>query len=100
MKLKSELYIQELLALLQGLNLQVEDCARILKRERINAQIASFFMPWRANAIWSALAVNAQILTAHVQMVSELRQKILLSEGVDDDMLPITLEEIFQIKNN
>lgn len=96
MKLKSELYIQELLALLHGLNLQVDDCAKILKRERINAQIISFFMPWRANATWSALAVNAQVLTAHVQMIGELREKILLSEGVDDDMLPVTLQEIFQ----
>lgn len=100
MKLKSELYIQELLALLHGLNRQVDDCAKILKRERINAQIISFLMPWRANATWSALAINAQMLTEHVKMISELRQKILLSEGVDDDMLPITLEEIFQIKNN
>lgn len=95
MKLKDELYVNELLALLHGLNLQVAVCAKILRRERINAQIISFFMPWRANAVWSALAVNAQMLTEHVKMVGELRQKILMSEGVNDDMLPITLEEIF-----
>lgn len=95
MKLKSELYIQELLALLYGLNLQVNDCAKILKRERINAQIISFFMPWRANAAWSALAINAELLTQHVRMVSELREKILLSEGVSSDMKPMTLQQIF-----
>lgn len=98
MKLKSELYIQELLALLHGLNLQVTDCAKILKRERIKAQLVSFFMPWRANLAWGALAINAEVLTKHVQMISELREKILLSEGVDDDMQPVTLEDIFQIK--
>jgi hypothetical protein len=96
MKLKSELYIQELVLLLHGLNLQVTDCTKLLKRERFKAQIASLLMPWQSDAIWMALAVKADILIQHVSAMQELREKIMLSEGMNDDMQPVTLEEIFQ----
>jgi hypothetical protein len=100
MKLKSELYIQELVLLLHGLNLQVADCTKILRRERFKAQIASLLMPWQSDAIWMALAVKADIMMQHVSAMSELREKIMLSEGIDDDMNPVTLEEIFQSQEN
>jgi hypothetical protein len=96
MKLKSELYIQELVILLHGLNLQVAECLKILKQERLKAQIASLLMPWQSDAIWMTLAIKADTLMQHVSAIQELREKILLSEGVDVDMKPVTLEEIFQ----
>lgn len=100
MKLKSELYIKELTILLHGLNSQVADCIRILKRERLKAQITSFLIPWESDAIWTALAVKAEIMIQHVSVIQELREKIMLSEGVDDDMKPVTLEEIFQLRKD
>lgn len=96
MKLKSELYIQELVLLLHGLNLQAIECTNLLKRERLKAQIASFLMPWQSSAIWMALAVKADTLMQHVSAMHELREKIMLSEGMGDNMQPVTLEEIFQ----
>jgi hypothetical protein len=94
MKLKSELYIQELNALLYGVNLQVIECTKILRNERRKTEILAFFMPWKAAQLWGALSINAQIMHRHVMMMDELRQKILLSEGFDADMKPVTLEEI------
>ncbi|MGA1645963.1 MAG: hypothetical protein ACO4AV_13400 [bacterium] len=94
MKLKSELYIQELNALLYGINLQVIECTEILKKERRKTEILAFLMPWKAARLWGALSANAQILHRHVLMMDELRQKIFLSEGFDADMKPVTLEEI------
>lgn len=95
MKIKSEFYIEELVILLHGLNLQVAECVKILKREKLKAQIASALTPWNSDAVWMALAVKADTLSQHVSAMQELREKILLSEGVDSDMLPITLQEIF-----
>jgi hypothetical protein len=96
MKLKSELYIEELCMMLHGLNLQVQDCVNILKREKVKAQIASFLVPWQSDSIWMALAVKADMLAQHVSAIQGLREKIMLSEGVDSDMLPITLEKILE----
>lgn len=86
--------------LLHGLNLHVLECSKILKQERLKAQVASVLMPWESNKIWMALAVKADILMRHMTMLQEVREKILLSEGVNDDMQPVTLEEIFQSQEN
>ena len=94
MKIKSELYIQELGAILHGLNLQAEDCLKTLKRERRKAQIAVFLTPWLSREIWTALAVNADILTKRMNTLSELREKIMQAEGVDDDMKCITFQQM------
>lgn len=99
MKVKSEFYIAELISILHGINLQVSECNKILKKESFNARMISLFMPWKSRSTWSALAVNAQIITNHVKMLSELREKILLSEGVDEDMKSITLNQLFKNKN-
>ncbi len=96
MKVKSEFYIQELVLLLHGINLQVVECTEILKREKFKARTASLLMPWQSQSIWMALAVKADVLMQHVSAMQELREKIMLAEGMDDDMKPVTLEEIFQ----
>jgi hypothetical protein len=94
MKLKSELYIQELNAILYGLNLQVEDCIKMLKREKTKAQIAAFLTPWLSREIWTTLAVKGDILMKHVNTLSELREKIMQAEGIDDDMKCITFQQM------
>lgn len=94
MKLQSELYIQELAMMLHGINLQVNEISRVLRKQRRMARVQSFFMPWRKRVIWTSLAVVADLMMNHVSVLSELREKILKANGTDDDMLPITLEEI------
>ena len=94
MKIKSELYIQELNAILHGLNLQVEDCIKTLKREKTKAQIAAFLTPWLSREIWTTLAVKGDILMKYVNTLSELREKIMQAEGIDDDMKCITFQQM------
>lgn len=94
MKIKSELYLYETMFILEGINLKCEQLFNSLKDERRKAQIASFFAPWASNAIWSTLAIKCDIIIQQMNMLSELREKIMLAEGQDDDMQPITLEQI------
>lgn len=99
MKLKSELYVQELMIMLAGINLQVKECSNVLKRERIKAHVASVLMPWQSKQIWMTLAIKADILMQYCSAMSDLKDKIMQSEGATLDMKPITLEEILQQKN-
>ena len=96
MKVKSEFYISELISILHGINLQVKECSKILKKESFKTRMISLFMPWKSRSAWCALAINAEIVTNHVKMLSELREKILLSEGVDENMKSITLNQLFE----
>jgi hypothetical protein len=94
MKLQSELYLHELNALMQGLFMQMEHCVETLKKEKRRAQVAAFFAPWVSREIYSALAFKADVIMKHVELLSELREKILEAEGFDDDMRAITYKQI------
>lgn len=94
MKLKSELYVYELNTLLLGLHLQAEDCVKKFKREKRKAQIAAFLTPWLSHEIWTALAVKSEALVKHVSLLSELRDKIMQAEGMDDDLGFITFQQM------
>ena len=94
MKLQSELYLHELNALMQGLFMQMEHCVETLRKEKRRAQISVFFAPWVSREIYSALAFKADVIMKHVELLSELRDKILEAEGFDDDMRAITYKEL------
>jgi hypothetical protein len=94
MKLKSELYLQELNLIMYGLTMQLKRCHDELMKEKRNTEIAAFFTPWARRQIWSAFSVNSDICMEYVKSLSELRDKILEAEGFDDDMKSITYAEI------
>lgn len=94
MKLKSELYIAELNMILFGLTLQMQEIVKTMRREQRRAQLSCFFAPWLAREIYTALAVKCEVMMKHVSALSELREKIMQAEGVDDDMRTITFEQI------
>lgn len=94
MKLKSEFYLHELNAVMQGLFMQMNHCLETLKKEKRRAQVAAFFAPWVSREIYSALAFKADVIMKHVELLSELRDKIMSAEGFDDDMRPITFAQM------
>lgn len=94
MKLKSEFYLHELNAVMQCLFMQMNHCLETLKKEKRRAQVAAFFAPWVSREIYSALAFKADVIMKHVELLSELRDKIMLAEGFDDDMRPITFAQM------
>lgn len=96
MKIKSEFYVQELGVLLHGLDLHMREIEKTLRNEKRRAEIASFLIPWEKARIWSTLALKSQVIMQHVQSMSELREKIMLAEGVDEDMRPMTLQQMFE----
>lgn len=96
MKIRSELYLYETMFLLEGLNLKAEQLFNTLKHERQKAQIAAFFAPWASGSIWATVLVKCDIIMQQMNMLSELREKIMLAEGQDDDMQPITLSQIIE----
>ena len=96
MKIRSELYLYETMFLLEGLTLKVEQLYKLLKSERQKAELAAFFAPWAAKSIWTTLAIKCEIIMQQMNMLSELREKIMLAEGQDDDMRPITLSQIIE----
>ena len=96
MKLKSELYIYETMMLLEGINLKAEYLYKLLMSEKRKAQLACFFAPWTAKYVWSAMSIKCDVIMQQMNMLSELRQKIMECEGVDDDMRSITLEQMIE----
>lgn len=94
MKFQSELYLCELNVLMQGLLMQINYCAEMLKKEKRRAQIAAFFAPWASREIYSMLAFKADAIMKHVELLSGLREKIFEAEGFDDDMRTVTYKEI------
>lgn len=94
MKLKSEFYISELNMILLGLTLQMQDIIKIMQREKRKAQVACFFTPWLTREIYTTLAFKCDVLMKHVSSLSELRDKIMQAEGIDENMKTITFEQI------
>ena len=94
MKIKSELYTQELGFILLGLNLQMRDIIKTMKREKRKAVISCIFAPWVYREIWTAYLFKMQALMKYTQDLSDLRDKIMSAEGVDDDMRPVTFAEM------
>ena len=96
MKLRSELYLYETMLMLDGINLKAEQLCNTLRFERKKAFLASIFAPWTARSVWMSLVVKCDIIMQQMNMLSELREKIMLAEGQDDDMQPITLSQIIE----
>lgn len=96
MQIKSELYIYETMLLLEGINLKAQNLYHLLCAEKRKAHIASFFAPWAAGSIWTALLVKSEVIMQQMNALSELREKIMQSEGRDDDMQPITLQQMIE----
>lgn len=94
MKIKSELYTQELGFILLGINLQMRDIIKTMKREKRKAVISCIFAPWVYREIWTAYLFKMQALMKYTQDLSDLRDKIMSAEGVDDDMRPVTFAEM------
>jgi hypothetical protein len=94
MKMQSELYIQELVFILHGINLQVMEANKIFAKHKRKMEIMCLLTPWRKNIIRASFLGFGEAYMAHVSALSELREKALQSHGLDDDMRPITFSEM------
>ena len=100
MKIKSELYLHEIFSMLDGINLKAEKLFNLLKAEKRKAQFACFFAPWTSSVVSEALMIKVDAILKEMNLLSDLREKIMQSEGLDDDMNPVTLEEMLKMQSS
>ena len=81
MKLKSELYIQETMFLLEGIELKAKQLVNTLKTEKTKAQWACFFAPWIAGSVWSMLAIKSEIILQQIDRKSTRLHSSHVSES-------------------
>jgi hypothetical protein len=96
MKLKSELYIYELNLLIHGLAIQMRAIAETLRHKSKIFVIRSIFMPWTIASRSQSILAEAEQALELAKLLSELKDKIMEAEGIDDDMKPVTFREIIE----
>lgn len=96
MKIKSELYTHEIALLYRGIQLQLDQCTKEVSQVRRKARISSILMFWRAGSIYFEAGMKGQIILNLAVQLREIRDKLMESEGVDEDMQPITFEKMLE----
>ena len=96
MKIKSELYTHEIALLYRGIQLQLNECEKEIAKIRKKAQIDSVLMFWRAGFIYFEAATKGQMILKLAIQLRETRDKLMQSEGIDEDMQPITFEKMLE----
>jgi len=99
MKIKSEFYTKEIALLIRGIQLQLDECEKTAAQIKKQAQIFSCFMFWRKDAIWSEALMKSNFILTRVLELREIRDKLMQSEGIDEDMQPITFEKMLEKKH-
>lgn len=69
-----------------------------MKQFKRIAEVCAFCMPWAKDAIWRKAAEEVQTISMGFNLLIEIREKILDSEGCDDDMQVATLRQILNVK--
>lgn len=99
MKIKSEFYTKEIALLVHGIQIQLHECEKRAAQIKKQAQISSCFTFWRKNAIWSEALMKSNFVLTRALELREIRDKLMASEGIDEDMQPITFEKIIYDQN-
>lgn len=96
MKIKSELYTYEIAFLYRGIQLQLNECEKEIAKIRKKAQIDSALMFWRRNFIYFEASIKGHMILKSATKLAEIRDKLMQSEGIDEDMQPITFEKMLE----
>ena len=96
MKIKSEFYTREIALLCHGIQLQLNECEKEIAKIRKKAQIDSVLMFWRAGFIYFEAATKGQMILKLAIQLRETLDKLMQSEGIDEDMQPITFEKMLE----
>ncbi len=98
MKINSEFYVGELRALILCIDGTLVDGIKRMKQLKRIAEVCAFLMPWAKEAIWRKTAEEVQTISMGFNLLIEMREKILDSEGCDEDMQPATLRQMLNVK--
>lgn len=97
-----ELYIGEIMLLIAALDLQQAHVTKTYFRRMKWYRVRYFFFFWKREELANEMLVESNSVLQMLNGAKELRDKLLDSQGVDDDMQPISLKDLIakQATNN
>jgi hypothetical protein len=97
MKIKSEFYLEELLHLMRGINLQIEENERTVQRAGKRHAMLTTLMPWRKLELDQKLWDNVNESIRLTVVLTDASDKIMESVGRDEDGNFISLQEMISL---
>lgn len=94
MKIQSEFYLEELLCIMRGINLQIEENGRSIVRANRMHTILSFLTPWNKRKLDENLFSLAMESIRLTGVLSNTQAKIMESQGRDEDGNFVSLDEM------
>jgi len=91
-----ELYVGDVLAIIEALDKRARSVAEETVGLSKTVKRKMFFQFWRRDYLREFLLAKSNMALAHLHHLREIREKMMQSTGVDDDMRPITLEQILK----
>jgi len=91
-----ELYVGDVLAIIEALEKRARSVAEETVGLSKTVKRKMFFQFWRRDYLREFLLSKSNMALAHLHHLREIREKMMQSTGVDDDMRPITLEQILK----
>jgi hypothetical protein len=94
-----ELYVADILVVIEAIDFAADSLTRsyLAKSKAYRRKcFFNFFRPSRRNALARELLSDANFALGRLGHLRSVREKLLQSTGVDEDMRPITLEEILK----
>jgi len=94
MKIQSEFYLEELLCIMRGINLQIEENGRGVVRANRMHTILSFLTPWNKRRLDENLFNLAMESIRLTGVLSNTQAKIMESQGRDEYGNFVSLDEM------
>lgn len=91
-----ELYVGDILVAVEAIDFAAHCLTKSFLAKSKALKRRSFFMPWKKNALSNELLASGNFAIARLGHLQSIREKLMQSTGVDEDMRPITLEEILK----
>ena len=95
-----EVYVGELMLMIAALDFQQAKVAKTYWRRMRGFRIAIFCQPWRRSTLLQEMLAESKAVLEMFNAAQELRDKLLDSQGFDDDMQPATLKDIIAKRAN
>lgn len=97
MKIPSEFYLEELLCIMRGINLQIEENTKCITRAARLHTVLSFLTPWKKSQLDQNLHNLAEKSLRLTGVLISTQAKIMESEGRDENGESISLTEMMML---
>jgi len=91
-----ELYVGDVLVAIEAIDFAAHSLSKSYFKKARAYKRKSFFAPWKKGSLAKELLVDANFALGRLGHLKSIRDKLMQSTGVDEDMRPITPEEILK----